>query len=139
MRIVRESIAEFTDPSHKIWIYQTRYNPESNWVPQICFSDVEFLPQDFGVMNFSVSQSRSSWFTQIFVCVRMIMDQSGTEIIGQCVMSGKEVKQRLRGQTTILEVMQTEDDRIKALAKYFDMHLRESEIQGIRGMASELK
>jgi hypothetical protein len=25
---------------------------------------VEFLPQDFGVMNFSVSQSRTSWFTQ---------------------------------------------------------------------------
>ncbi|KAJ5505921.1 Arylamine N-acetyltransferase [Penicillium expansum] len=139
MRIVRESIAEFTDPSQKIWIYQTRYNPESKWLPQICFSDVEFLPQDFGVMNFSVSQSRTSWFTQVFVCMRMILDQSGTEIIGQCVMSGKEVKERLRGKTETLQVLETEEDRVKALAKYFDMHLRESEIQGIRGMISELK
>ena len=139
MRIVRESIAEFTDPNQKIWIYQTRYNPESQWLPQICFSDVEFLPQDFGVMNFSVSQSRTSWFTQVFVCMRMILDQSGTEIIGQCVMSGKEVKKRLRGKTEILQVLETEEDRVKALAKYFDMHLRESEIQGIRGMTSELK
>ncbi|CAG8272909.1 unnamed protein product [Penicillium nalgiovense] len=139
MRIVRESIAEFTDPNQKIWIYQTRYNPESKWLEQICFSDVEFLPQDFGVMNFSVSQSRTSWFTQVFVCMRMILDQSGTEIIGQCVMSGKEVKERLRGQTEILQVLETEEDRVKALAKYFDMHLRESEIQGIRGMTSELK
>ncbi|CAG8904693.1 unnamed protein product [Penicillium egyptiacum] len=139
MRIVRESIAEFTDPNQKIWIYQTRYNPESKWLPQICFSDVEFLPQDFGVMNFSVSQSRTSWFTQVFVCMRMILDESGTEIIGQCVMSGKEVKERLRGKTEILQALGTEEDRVKALAKYFDMHLRESEIQGIRGMTSELK
>ncbi|KAJ5779326.1 hypothetical protein N7457_007046 [Penicillium paradoxum] len=139
MRLVRENIVEFTDPNRKIWIYQTRYNPESNWIPQICFSDEEFLPQDFGIMNFSVSQSRTSWFTKVFFCVRMIMNQSGTEIIGQCVMSGKEVKQRLRGQTEILQVLETEDDRVKALAKYFDMHLRESEIQGIRGRTSELK
>ncbi|KAJ5169413.1 Arylamine N-acetyltransferase [Penicillium coprophilum] len=139
MRIVRESIAEFTDQSQKVWIYQTRYNSESDWLPMICFADVEFLPQDFGVMNFSVSQSRTSWFTQVFVCMRMIMDQSGTEIIGQCVMSSKEVKERLRGETKILQVLGTEEDRVKALAKYFDMHLREDEIQGIRGMISELK
>ncbi|EKV04730.1 Arylamine N-acetyltransferase 2 [Penicillium digitatum PHI26] len=139
MRIVRESIAEFTDPRQKVWVYQTRYNSESKWLPQICFSDVEFLPQDFGIMNFSVSQSRTSWFTQTFVCMRMIMDQTGTEIIGQCVVSGKEVKERLRGQTAILQVLETEEDRIQALAKYFDMHLRETEIQGIRGMTSELK
>ncbi|CAI7599326.1 unnamed protein product [Penicillium crustosum] len=139
MRIVRESIAEFTDPSQKIWIYQTRYNPESKWLPQICFSEAEFLPQDFGVMNFSVSQSRTSWFTQVFVCMRMILNQTGTEIIGQCIMSGKDVKERLRGQTEILQVLETEEDRVKALAKYFDMHLRQSEIQGIRGMTSELK
>ncbi|KAJ5138813.1 Arylamine N-acetyltransferase [Penicillium bovifimosum] len=139
MRLVRESIAEFTDPSQKIWIYQVRYNPESKWVSQICFSDVEFLPQDFRVMNFSVSQSRTSWFTQVFVCVRMILNESGTEIIGQCVMSGKEVKQRLRGETEILQTLETEDDRVKALAEYFDMHLREGEIQGIRGLISELR
>lgn len=138
MRLVSENIVEFTDPSQKIWIYQTRYNPESNWVPQICFSDIEFLPQDFGVMNFSVSQSRTSWFTKIFVCMRMILNQDRTEVIGQCVISGKEVKRRVHGETEILETLQTEEDRVKALAKYFDMHLREDEIQGIRGMTSEL-
>jgi arylamine N-acetyltransferase len=138
MRLVKENIVEFADPDNKVWIYQTKYNPESNWVSQICFSDVEFLPQDFGVINFSVSQSRTSWFTQIFVCMRMILNQDGTEVIGQCVLSGKEVKRRVHGETEILETLQTEDDRVKALATYFDMHLREDEIQGIRGMTSEL-
>ena len=53
-------------------------------------------------------------------------------------MSGREVKRRVRGKTEILETLQTEEDRVKALEKYFDMHLREGEIQGIRGMTSEL-
>lgn len=139
MRLVRDSISEFTDQTQKVWIYQVRYNPESKWLPMICFNDVEFLPQDFSVMNFSVSQTRTSWFTQVFVCMRMILDEAGREIIGQFVMSGKEVKRRVRGQTEVLQVMQTEEDRVQALAKYFDMHLRTSEIEGIRGLASELK
>jgi arylamine N-acetyltransferase len=139
MRLVRDSLAEFMDKDQKVWIYQTRYNDESTWMPTICFADVEFLPQDFGVMNFSVSQTRTSWFTQVFVCIRMILDQSGTDIIGQYMMVGKEVKRRVRGQTEILQVLHSEQDRIEALAKYFDMHLRDSEVRGIRGLTSELK
>lgn len=138
MRLVRENLAEFTDPGHKVWIFQTRYNPDANWVPQISFSDVEFLPQDFDVMNFSVSQSRTSWFTKTFVCTRMMLTLDGTEVKGQCVVTGQEVKQRVRGQTEILETLKSEEDRVKALAKYFDMHLREEEIQGIRGMVSQI-
>jgi arylamine N-acetyltransferase len=139
MRLVREGIAEFTDKSQKVWIYQIRHNPEGNWLPMICFNDVEFLPQDFKVMNFSVSQTRTSWFTQIFVCMRMILDADGREIIGQCIMSGREVKRRMRGQTEVLQALHTEEDRIKALTKYFDVYLRGSEIEGIRGLTSELK
>ncbi|KAJ6038280.1 uncharacterized protein N7446_005094 [Penicillium canescens] len=54
------------------------------------------------------------------------------------VLGFREVKRRVRGQTEILETLQTEEDRVKALAKYFDMHLREGEIQEIRDMTSEL-
>lgn len=137
--MVRESIPEAIDQTQKLWIYQIRYNEDSNWLPMICFADVEFLPQDFGVMNFSVSQTRTSWFTQAFVCTRMILDADAQEIIGQYILAGKEVKRRIRGQTEILQVMQTEVDRVKALAEYFDMHLRDSEIVGIRGLTSELR
>src|ERR1700761_3226142 len=73
MRLVRDSLSEFMDKDQKVWIYQTRHNVDSNWIPTICFADVEFLPQDFRVMNFSVSQTRTSWFTQVFVCIRMIL------------------------------------------------------------------
>lgn len=139
MRLVRESIPEFTDKSQKVWIYQTRYNQGSEWVPNICFSEIEFLPQDFGVMNFSVSRNPTSWFTQVFVCLRMIEDENGKEIKGQCVLSGKEVKRRVRGETEVVEQLECEDDRVKALGKWFDMHFREDEASGIQGMASQIK
>lgn len=61
------------------------------------------------------------------------------KIIGQCVMAGREVKRRTHGQTEILQVLHTEEDRVKALAKYFDMHLRKNETEGIRGLTSELR
>ncbi|GLI77685.1 hypothetical protein PoHVEF18_005978 [Penicillium ochrochloron] len=139
MRLIKDSLVEFTDKSQKVWIYQTRNNPESPWIPNICFSEVEFLPVDFGVLNFAVSKMPASWFVQTFVCMRMILDPTGKEIIGQCIMSGREVKQRIGGQTEVLQVLQTEEDRIKALAKYFDMHLRTGEIEGIRGLPSQIK
>lgn len=69
----------------------------------------------------------------------MIMDEDGTEIKGQCIMAGKEVKRRVRGETETLATLESEDDRIQALAKWFDMHFREDEIQGIRGMVSQIK
>ncbi|OOQ90554.1 putative N-acetyltransferase family protein [Penicillium brasilianum] len=139
MRLIKETLVEFTDKSQKVWIFQTRHNPESPWLPNIAFSEAEFLPQDFRGMNFSVSQEPSSWFTQTFVCMRMILDPTGKEIVGQCIMSGKEVKRRIKGQTEVLQVLKNEEDRVKALAKYFDMHLRESEAEGIRGLTSQLK
>ena len=139
MRLVKETLVEFTDKSQKIWVYQTRKDPESPWLPGICFSEVEFLPKDFEVMNFSVSQRRASWFTHRFVCVRMIMDPESREIIGQCIISGKEVKKRMGAHTEVLQPLENEQDRVNALAKYFGVHFRAHEIEGIRGFVSELK
>ena len=138
-RLVKESLQEFRDKTQKVWVYQTRYNQESDWIPNICFSEVEFLPQDFGVMNFAVSRDPKSWFTQSFVCMKMIMNEEGTEIEGQCIMVGREVKRRVRGQSEILKTLESEEDRVEALAKWFDIHLQEEEVQGIRGLVSMIK
>lgn len=139
MRLVKESLAESIDKDQKFWVYQTKQTPDSDWMPNICFSEMEFLPQDFAMVNFGVSQRRTSWFTHIFVCMRMILDPTGEKIVGQCIVSGKEVKRRLNGKTEVLQALNNEEDRVEALRKYFDMNLREDEIQGIQGLSSELK
>ena len=139
MRLVQDCIPEFTDKSQRVWIYQVRYTPESKWLDNICFSEAEFLPQDFGVLNFYTSQNPSSWFCQSFVCSLFLMDENEQEVQGQLTMAGREVKRRVHGQTEVLETLESEEDRIQALARWFGLHFREDEIQGICGLPSQIK
>lgn len=139
MRLVKDTPIEFIDRNQKLWIYQIRHNPESNWIPQYSFSEVEFLPQDFASMNYSTSHRPTSWFVQALVCTRVILDETGIEPIGIYILSGKEVKKRLRGETETVATLEKEEDRVIALAKWFDMHFLEHEIEGVRGLASQIK
>lgn len=138
MRLIKDSIPEFTDKSQKVWIYQTRHTPSSDWRPAYCFSEIEFLPQDFGVMNFYTSQSRTSWFTQKVVCVRIILDANEEKIEGQLILAGNQVKRRIRGESEVLQTLKTENDRVNALATWFGLHFQEEEVQGIQGLVSQI-
>ncbi|KAF7592454.1 N-terminal acetyltransferase [Aspergillus hancockii] len=138
MRLVKDTPIEFIDRSQKLWIYQVRHSPEKDWIPHYSFSELEFLPQDFAMMNYSTSHRPSSWFVQTLVCTRVILDE-GTTPIGIYVLSRNEVKKRLRGETEVVETLAKDEDRVKALAKWFGMHFHEYEVEGIRGLASELK
>ena len=46
LRLVRESIAQNTDPDQLLWIYQRRYSRQEKWVSIDCFTELEFLPRD---------------------------------------------------------------------------------------------
>ncbi|KAE8373073.1 hypothetical protein BDV26DRAFT_76421 [Aspergillus bertholletiae] len=139
MRLVKDTPIEFTDKSQKLWIYQIRHNPESDWIPQYSFSELEFLPQDFSMMNYATSHRPTSWFLQAFVSTRVILDETGREPIGIYILFGKEVKKRLHGETETVATFEKEDDRVNALAKWFDMHFLEHEIEGVRGLVSQIK
>ncbi|KAE8144752.1 hypothetical protein BDV25DRAFT_166142 [Aspergillus avenaceus] len=139
MRLVRDTPIEFVDRTQKLWIYQIRHNPESSWIPQYSFSEIECLPQDFAMINFSTSHQPSSWFVQAFVCVKLIADETGVKPVGIYILSGKEVKMRLNGETTVIQTLENEGDRVQALAKWFDLHFQDHEVEGIRGLWSEIK
>lgn len=139
MRLIRDSIPTFTDESQTVWIYQVRHTPNSEWLHTICFSEAEFLAQDFNVLNFYTSQNPGSWFRYSFVCSILLWDESEQEIQGQCTMIGKVVKRRIRGQTEVVDILETEDDRVRALSKWFGLHFREDEVQGVRGLPSQIK
>jgi arylamine N-acetyltransferase len=139
MRLIKDSIPDFVDKSQKLWIYQVRYNPESEWIPMYSFSEIEFLPQDFAVMNFATSRQPTSWFTQAFVCTKVILSEDGLEPRGIYVMIGKEVKKRLGKVTEVVATLANENDRRQALAKYFDMHFQDCDVEGIQGLSSQIK
>ncbi|KAL3461433.1 hypothetical protein BJX64DRAFT_277904 [Aspergillus heterothallicus] len=90
MRLIKDTLPEAFDKSQKVWIYQIRFSSESVWIPIYAFTEVEFLPQDFAMMNFHTHQLPSSWFTQIFVCVQLILNEAGDELEGLYILAGKE-------------------------------------------------
>lgn len=138
-RLVYKAIANFTDSSQRMWVFEVQSSPESSWIPQYCFSELEFLPQDFRVMNFSTSQSRTSWFTQTIVLTRLILDEEQKRPIGTLTLSSNELKQRLHGRSDILVTCKTEQERVKVVEVHFGVKLRPDEIRGIQGLPSEIK
>lgn len=139
MRLVKEPLAEFVDKSQKVWVYQARHNSESTWIPHYSFSEIEFLPQDFSMMNFATSHLRSSWFTQALVCTRVILDEQTLEPKGIYILAGKEVKKRIGKDTEVVATIETEADRVNAFAEWFDMHFQAHEVEGVRGLPSMIR
>ncbi|KAL4760686.1 arylamine N-acetyltransferase family protein [Aspergillus foveolatus] len=139
MKLDKTPLPEAVDQSQEFWVYSVRYGPDKEWAPMYAFSETEFLPQDFAMMNFNTSKGSSSWFTQRVVCVRHILGDDESSIKGLYVMAGKQVKRRVHGQTEIVQTLENEDDRVEALAKWFGIHLLDHEVAGIQGLVSELK
>lgn len=139
MSLTKEPLAEFVDQTQRVWVYRARNDPQSPWHPQYSFSEVEFLFEDFAMINFFTSKSRSILFTQKLACTRVILDDQGLEPIGIYILAGREVKRVLRGKTETIQTLDTEEDRVGALAKYFNLHFHEYELEGIRGLPSQIK
>ncbi|KAF7507739.1 hypothetical protein GJ744_010168 [Endocarpon pusillum] len=138
-RLVYQAIAQLTNASQKMWVFEVQFSPESSWIPQYCFSEVEFLPEDFRVMNYFTSQSRTSWFTQWLVMTKVILDSERKKPVGSLILSGNELKHRLHGHSETLVICVTEAERVSMLEKYFDVKLEPDEIRGVQGLSSEIK
>ncbi len=138
-RLVYKHIAPCTDSSQRMWVFEVQSSPGSSWTPQYCFSELEFLPQDFAVVNYRTSQSRTSWFTQRLVLTKLILDAERTRPVGSLTLSSNELKQRLYGRSETLVTCKTEEERVNVLERYFDAELRLDEVRGIQGLPSEIK
>ena len=136
-RLVHGNIAHNTDPNQMLWQYQHRIDPETEWQTMYCFTELEFLPEDYEIMNFWTSQSRKSWFTHQVVAVKMILE--GEEVVGTLILDGRDVKRRVKGKTEYLRTCKTEEERVQALEDVFGLRLTDEERRGIRGMVTELK
>ena len=137
LRLIYSNIPPNTDPNQKLWMFQRRPTPSDEWRTAYCFTELEFLPRDFNMMNFWTSQSRTMFFTYAVVAVKMIME--GEEVIGQFVLFGGDVKRSIKGETEQLANCESEGERIDALEKWFGLRLTEDERRGIKGMVTELK
>ena len=136
LRLVYEKIEENTNPDQRLWIYQSRNTPHDEWMPTYCFTELEFLPQDYEIMSFYTSQSRKSMFTYRIMVVKMELEDE--QVTGTLILIGGELKRRVGGKTEKLETCNTEKERVQALKKWFGIELKDEEKRGIKGLVTEL-
>ena len=137
LRLQRRNIAENTNADQRLWVLEYRRHADSPWASLYCFTELEFLPQDFAYMNHATSTMRTSWFTTSVVCSRTIVESD--EVVGSVILQDKELKMRRDGETKVLVKFETELQRVKALTDWYGISLTEDEHRGIKGLVTELK
>jgi arylamine N-acetyltransferase len=153
MRLLHAPISQNVDRDQKVWIYQYRYNQDSEWAPMYCFVELEFTPEDIISMNHAPWLSRHTFFTHKVVAVRFTTDKEvdddglpGTaaeaalegEIDGSLTINHDVLKWRRMGKKVLELPFVKEEDRLSALDKYFGIRLGEMDRLGIKGTAAEM-
>lgn len=138
VRLQWRNIPGNTDPSQRLWVYEYRRNDEAEWEMKYCYSEVEFLPCDYSVMNYFTSTSRKLFFTRLAVIDKKLLDDEGW-YKGSIILNGNTLKWRIHGVKEEEVVFETEAERLAALKKYFGIQFGEAERDGILGLGSQLK
>lgn len=136
MRLARANIKQCTDASQRLWLYQARDTSGAEWQTQYCFTETEFLPRDYEMMNFWTSQSRTSIFTQAILMSKTVMRDG--KVVGAVTMFNGKVKRKV-GDVVEECCCMTEKERLKVLREWFGVRLAGEEERGIRGLVTELK
>jgi arylamine N-acetyltransferase len=137
-RLVFKAIEGATNPYHKLWVYQHRTSEGEEWRDMYCFAaEIEFRQEDFEMMNWWTSTSRKTIFTQKVICNKMIIGDDG-EIAGTIGLM-RELKRRKGKESEVLKEFESEEQRVKALEKEFEIVLSEVEREAIRGTVDEIK
>ncbi|KAI2628302.1 cysteine proteinase [Xylaria nigripes] len=126
----------------KLWIYEYRNGPDMEWNPFYCFPLVEFMPNDWEVVNVYASTSPKCWQGGTVITMKFLRrareDDGEEEIYGKRMLVNGVVKENLGGRTAVIHECKTDEDRVTALEKYFDLRLTEEERNGIKGWRTAL-
>ena len=141
VRLVRDFIPEATSrcaASKQSWQLEQRYGSDASWTSVYAFHEIEFIPNDFDMINWYVTTHRRSWFTQQIVVGKLLLDTKGEEIVGDVTLFGDTLKKRVRGHTEQEIVCESEDERIFHLEDKFGIRLSARERRSICGTVSEI-
>ena len=135
-RLLQGTIAQNTSKGQLLWQYEIS-NSGQDWIPAYCFTEIEFLPEDFTIINYYMSTSRESWFTFHVVCVRMILDEEG-QIVGDLTLFNNTLKKRLGATSEVVQTFTSEEERVAALEKFFKISISQADKGSIRHTISEI-
>lgn len=138
-RLQYRCLEEHSDPNQRMWVYSGKRTESDPWRDLYAFTEIEFFPGDFEVMNLKMMTAPQSFFVQSVMCMCAIMNAEKTQPVGLLILHRDYVKRQVGDQSEIMETFETEEQRVKALEKYFGIVLSLQEQRAIRGLASELK
>lgn len=138
LRSIAESYATkfvYSTGQPKMWCFDVCYNPvedaKMEWVPVYCFTETEFLPQDYEVMSWFTSTNPRSFFTRYVTCTKMLMDEDGEKIVGNITLFKETVRETIGANRKVIKQCETENERLQALAEIFNVHLTDEEKKSI--------
>ncbi|KAF2213900.1 hypothetical protein CERZMDRAFT_38024 [Cercospora zeae-maydis SCOH1-5] len=131
-RSIPEHYASREQDAQKLWCYDLCLRPdqpgrEDVWMPVYCFTETEFLPQDYEMMSFFTSHNPCSFFTYSVLCAKMLLDESSQTVIGDITLFNDSVRKTVGGKREILAELKTEEERVTALSDLLGVELTEEE------------
>lgn len=132
-RAITESYAGTEAP--KLWCYDVCYDPsrgkDNKWIPTYCFTETEFLPQDYEVMSWFTSTHGNSFFTRYVTATRMVMDAQQEKIVGSVTLFKDTIRESIGDQRQVIKECRTEEERLHSLKEFYDIELNAQERDGI--------
>ncbi|KAJ4309749.1 hypothetical protein N0V84_011338 [Fusarium piperis] len=130
----------------KLWIYQYRNGVDKEWNSFYSFPGIEFYALDWGVVNWWINTHPDSHQRRNVLTIKFLRRsidggekyKGEQEIYGKRMLVNGVVKQNLGGKTEVITICETEEQRIDALDKYFNISFTDEEKSGIHGYVSEL-
>ncbi|KAK2073557.1 hypothetical protein P8C59_007836 [Phyllachora maydis] len=154
-RLERTRLREHSDPGPRAWVLSTRAEKgdgeAAGWTARYAVSEEEWFPEDFAMVNLFVSTAPQSYFVQTVMVVKALLNEDRTRVVGEMILHKDYVKRKLgrsssddgaedAGETEeMLERMETEAQRVRALEKYFGIVLTPAEQAAITGLPSEIR
>lgn len=137
-RLQWRNISGNTDPNQRLWVYEYRRGQDSEWESKYSYTELEYLPQDYAIINYFTSTSPRTFFTRVTVVEKKIVGEHG-ELAGNLILMGNTLKWRIKGKKEKEIEFSSETDRLESLEKHFGMIFSQVEREGIRGLPSEIK
>jgi arylamine N-acetyltransferase len=137
-RLLSGPIPQHTSKNQTLWQYEVCNGEGATWTQAYCFTETEFIPEDFTIINYYMSTSRESWFTFHVVCVLMLLDEESQKIVGDLTLFNNTLKRRLGATSEALETFTSDEERVAALAKFFNITVSKAGRESVRHTSSEI-
>ncbi|KAK4502273.1 hypothetical protein PRZ48_005698 [Zasmidium cellare] len=123
------------DDAPKLWCFDQCLVPDApgkdKWIPTYCFTETEFLPQDYEMMSYFTSNNPSVFFTYCLICTKLLVDEEKEVVVGDVSLFNNGVRKTVGGKRDAPQELKSEEERIQVLKDVFKVELTEEEKNGL--------